>query len=96
LGKSPDPKVSAIDNANIPFIKVFIKLPKCPTSQDGLNVVYQRDKWEIAKWTHESWCRTHRLSGCQDKSGCNKTLAEEQVLKDAFQYALDNNKKVHF
>jgi bisphosphoglycerate-independent phosphoglycerate mutase (AlkP superfamily) len=32
-GKSPDPKVSAIDNANIPFIKVFIKLPKCPTSQ---------------------------------------------------------------
>jgi bisphosphoglycerate-independent phosphoglycerate mutase (AlkP superfamily) len=35
-GKSP-PKVSAIDNANIPFIKVFIKLPKCPTSH-GLNV----------------------------------------------------------
>jgi hypothetical protein len=32
LGKSPDPKVSAIDNANIPFIKVFIKLPKCSTS----------------------------------------------------------------
>ena len=26
----------------------------------------------------------------------NKTLAQEQVLKDAFQYAKDNNKKVHF
>jgi 2,3-bisphosphoglycerate-independent phosphoglycerate mutase len=26
----------------------------------------------------------------------NKTLAKEQVLKDAFQYAKDNNKKVHF
>jgi 2,3-bisphosphoglycerate-independent phosphoglycerate mutase len=37
-GKSPTPKVSAIDNANIPFIKVFIKLPKCSTSLDGLNV----------------------------------------------------------
>jgi 2,3-bisphosphoglycerate-independent phosphoglycerate mutase len=37
-GKSPDPKVSAIDNANIPFIKVFIKLPKCQLRTDGLNV----------------------------------------------------------
>jgi 2,3-bisphosphoglycerate-independent phosphoglycerate mutase len=26
----------------------------------------------------------------------NKTLAEEQVLKDAFQYAMDNNKKYIF
>ncbi|MFB0909818.1 MAG: 2,3-bisphosphoglycerate-independent phosphoglycerate mutase, partial [Flavobacterium sp.] len=26
----------------------------------------------------------------------NKTLAKEQVLQDAFQYALDNHKKVHF
>jgi hypothetical protein len=33
VGEKSDPKVSAIDNANIPFIKVFIKLPKCPTSQ---------------------------------------------------------------
>jgi 2,3-bisphosphoglycerate-independent phosphoglycerate mutase len=31
-GWGKDPKVSAIDNANIPFIKVFIKLPKCSTS----------------------------------------------------------------
>jgi 2,3-bisphosphoglycerate-independent phosphoglycerate mutase len=45
---------------------------------------------------HESWCRTHRLSGFKDKSGCNKTLAEEQVLKDAFQYAMDNNKSTFF
>jgi bisphosphoglycerate-independent phosphoglycerate mutase (AlkP superfamily) len=42
---------------------------------------------------HESWCRTHRLSGfSQDKSGCNKTL-EEQV-KDAFM--LWTIIKVHF
>jgi 2,3-bisphosphoglycerate-independent phosphoglycerate mutase len=26
----------------------------------------------------------------------NETLAQEQVLKDAFQYAKDKNKKVHF
>jgi 2,3-bisphosphoglycerate-independent phosphoglycerate mutase len=48
-GKSPDPKVSAIDNANIPFIKVFIKLPSAQLRTDGLNVGLPRDKWEIAK-----------------------------------------------
>jgi hypothetical protein len=37
-GENLRPKVSAIDNANIPFKKVFIKLPKCPTRTDGLNV----------------------------------------------------------
>jgi 2,3-bisphosphoglycerate-independent phosphoglycerate mutase len=37
-GKSPDPKVSAIDNANIPFIKVFINYPSAQLRTDGLNV----------------------------------------------------------
>jgi 2,3-bisphosphoglycerate-independent phosphoglycerate mutase len=37
-GKSPDPKVSAIDNANIPFIKVFIKTTSAQLRTDGLNV----------------------------------------------------------
>jgi 2,3-bisphosphoglycerate-independent phosphoglycerate mutase len=40
-------------------------------------------------------CRTHRLSGFAkiNLAVANKTLAEEQVLKDAFQYAMA---KVHF
>jgi hypothetical protein len=38
LGKISDPKVSAIDNANIPFIKVFIKHPSAQLRTDGLNV----------------------------------------------------------
>ncbi len=39
-GNSPDPKVSAIDNANIPFIKsLYTKYP-----------VAQLAKWGIPKW----------------------------------------------
>jgi hypothetical protein len=68
------PKVSAIDNANIPFIKVFIKLPKCPTSH-GPKCRFTGGTNEIAKWTHESWCRTHRLSGFSKINlAVNKTL----------------------
>ena len=38
-GKSPDPKVSAIDNANIPFINsLYTKYPNAQLRTDGLNV----------------------------------------------------------
>ena len=38
-GKSPDPKVSAIDNANIPFINsLYQKYPSAQLRTDGLNV----------------------------------------------------------
>jgi 2,3-bisphosphoglycerate-independent phosphoglycerate mutase len=36
LGKSPDPKVSAIDNANIPFINSLYKTSQCSTSDRRL------------------------------------------------------------
>ena len=38
-GKSPDPKVSAIDNANTPFIdSLYNKYPNAQLRTDGLNV----------------------------------------------------------
>ncbi len=38
-GKSPDPKVSAIDNANIPFINsLYTKYANASLRTDGLNV----------------------------------------------------------
>jgi len=38
-GKSPDPKVSAIDNANVPFINsLYTKYPNAQLRTDGLNV----------------------------------------------------------
>ena len=38
-GKSPDPKVSAIDNANIPFINsLYTQYPSAQLRTDGLNV----------------------------------------------------------
>ena len=38
-GKSPDPKVSAIDNAQTPFIdSLYTKYPNAQLLTDGLNV----------------------------------------------------------
>ncbi|MFY7758117.1 MAG: 2,3-bisphosphoglycerate-independent phosphoglycerate mutase, partial [Flavobacterium stagni] len=38
-GKSPDPKVSAIDNANVPFINsLYTQYPNAELRTDGLNV----------------------------------------------------------
>ena len=38
-GKSPDPKVSAIDNANIPFINsLYSNYPSAQLRTDGLHV----------------------------------------------------------
>ena len=38
-GKSPDPKVSAIDNANTPFIdSLYTKFPNAQLRTDGLHV----------------------------------------------------------
>ena len=38
-GKAPDPKVSAIDNANTPFINsLYQKFPNAQLRTDGLNV----------------------------------------------------------
>ena len=38
-GKSPDPKVSAIDNANVPFINSLYKnYPSAQLRTDGLHV----------------------------------------------------------
>jgi 2,3-bisphosphoglycerate-independent phosphoglycerate mutase len=96
LGKSPDPKVSAIDNANIPFIKVFIKLPKCSTSQDGLNVGLPEGQMGNSVGHMNLGAGRIVYQFKINLAVANKTLAEEQVLKDAFQYALDNNKKYIF
>jgi 2,3-bisphosphoglycerate-independent phosphoglycerate mutase len=94
-GKSPDPKVSAIDNANIPFIKVFIKL-KCSTS-DGLNVGLPEGQMGNSEVGHMNGAgRIVYQDLAKINLAVNKTLAEEQVLKDAFQYAMDNNKKSTF
>jgi 2,3-bisphosphoglycerate-independent phosphoglycerate mutase len=99
-GKSPDPKVSAIDNANIPFIKSLYKnYPSAQLRTDGLNVGLpegQMGNSEVGHMNLGAGRIVYQDLAKINLAVANKTLAEEQVLKDAFQYAMDNNKKVHF
>lgn len=99
-GKSPDPKVSAIDNANIPFINsLYENYPSAHLRTDGLNVGLPEGQMGNSEVGHMNLGAGRIVY--QDLAKINlavthKTLAREQVLKDAFQYAKDNNKKVHF
>jgi 2,3-bisphosphoglycerate-independent phosphoglycerate mutase len=99
-GKSPDPKVSAIDNANVPFINSLYKnYPSAQLRTDGLHVGLPEGQMGNSEVGHMNLGAGRIVY--QDLAKINlavahKTLAKEQVLKDAFQYAKDNNKDVHF
>ncbi len=99
-GKSPDPKVSAIDNANIPFINsLYTKYPSAQLRTDGLNVGLpegQMGNSEVGHMNLGAGRIVYQDLAKINLAVANKTLAKEQVLKDAFQYAKDNHKKVHF
>ncbi|MBF7091862.1 2,3-bisphosphoglycerate-independent phosphoglycerate mutase [Flavobacterium sp. ALJ2] len=99
-GKSPDPKVSAIDNANVPFINSLYKnYPSAQLRTDGLNVGLPEGQMGNSEVGHMNLGAGRIVY--QDLAKINlavahNTLAKEQVLVDAFTYAKENNKKVHF
>ena len=99
-GKSPDPKVSAIDNANVPFINsLYTKYPSAQLRTDGLHVGLpegQMGNSEVGHMNLGAGRIVYQDLAKINLAVANKTLAQEQVLKDAFQYAKDNHKKVHF
>ncbi|MEL1239426.1 2,3-bisphosphoglycerate-independent phosphoglycerate mutase [Flavobacterium flavipallidum] len=99
-GKSPDPKVSAIDNANVPFIdSLYKKYPSAQLRTDGLHVGLpegQMGNSEVGHMNLGAGRIVYQDLAKINLAVANKTLAQEQVLKDAFQYAKENNKKVHF
>jgi 2,3-bisphosphoglycerate-independent phosphoglycerate mutase len=99
-GKSPDPKVSAIDNANVPFINSLYKnYPNAQLRTDGLHVGLpegQMGNSEVGHMNLGAGRIVYQDLAKINLAVANKTLAQEQVLKDAFQYAKDNHKKVHF
>lgn len=99
-GKSPDPKVSAIDNANVPFINsLYTKYPSAQLRTDGLNVGLpegQMGNSEVGHMNLGAGRIVYQDLAKINLAVANKTLAKEQVLIDAFNYAKANNKKVHF
>ena len=99
-GKSPDPKVSAIDNANVPFINSLYKnYPSAQLRTDGLNVGLpegQMGNSEVGHMNLGAGRIVYQDLAKINLAVANDTLAREKVLVDAFTYAKENNKKVHF
>ncbi len=99
-GKSPDPKVSAIDNAQTPFIdSLYTKYPSASLRTDGLHVGLPEGQMGNSEVGHMNLGAGRIVYQDLVKINLavkNKTLQEEEVLKNAFEYAKTNNKNVHF
>lgn len=99
-GISPNPKVSAIDQANTPFIDSLYKnYPHATLRTDGLNVGLPEGQMGNSEVGHMNLGAGRIVY--QDLVKINlavekNTLANEQVLTDALNYAKKNNKPVHF
>ena len=98
-GKSPDPKVSAIDNANIPFINsLYTKYPSAQLRTDGLNVGLPEGQMGNSEVGHMNLGAGRIVYQDLVKINLavkNKTLHNEPELVAALKYAKNNNKAVH-
>ena len=98
-GKSPDPKVSAIDNAKTPFIdSLYNKYPNASLRTDGLHVGLPEGQMGNSEVGHMNLGAGRIVYQDLVKINLavqNKTLQKEQVLVDAFTYAKVNEKNVH-
>lgn len=99
-GKSPDPRVSAIDNANTPFIDSLYKnYPNANLLTDGMHVGLPEGQMGNSEVGHMNLGAGRIVY--QDLAKINlavreNTLKDEPALKEAFLYARNNKKKVHF
>ena len=99
-GKSPDPKVSAIDNANVPFMNsLYTEYPNAQLRTDGLNVGLpegQMGNSEVGHMNLGAGRIVYQDLAKINLAVKNKAMSQEQPLIDAFNYAKANNKAVHF
>ena len=98
-GKSPDPKVSAIDNANIQFINsLYEKYPHAQLRTDGLNVGLpegQMGNSEVGHMNLGAGRIVYQDLAKINLAAANKTFSQEKVLVEAFEYAKSQNVNVH-
>ena len=99
-GKSPDPNVSAIDHANTPFIdNLYKEYPSAILRTDGLHVGLPEGQMGNSEVGHMNLGAGRIVYQDLVKVNLavkNKTLNNETVLVNAFEYAKQNNKSVHF
>ncbi len=99
-GVTQDPKVSAIAQANTPYIdSLYGKYPNAELLTHGMNVGLPDGQMGNSEVGHMNLGAGRIVY--QDLAKINmavekKTLTSEPVLKEAFEYAKKNNKKVHF
>ncbi|MFL1012985.1 2,3-bisphosphoglycerate-independent phosphoglycerate mutase [Flavisericum labens] len=99
-GNSPDPKVSAIDHANTPFIdSLYTKYPHATLRTDGEHVGLPKGQMGNSEVGHMNLGAGRIVY--QDLAKINlaiekDTLKNEKVLIYALKYASENNKNVHF
>jgi len=90
-GKSPDPKVSAIDNAQTPFIdNLYNKYAHAQLRTDGLHVGLpegQMGNSEVGHMNLGAGRIVYQDLAKINLAVNNQTLAQEKVLVDAFNYA---------
>ena len=99
-GKSPDPKVSAIDNAETPFIdSLYSKYPNATLRTDGEHVglpTGQMGNSEVGHMNLGAGRIVYQDLAKINLAVENDTLKDEKELVEALAYAKENNKKVHF
>jgi len=99
-GKSPDPKVSAIDNAQIPFINsLYEQYPNAQLRTDGLHVGLpegQMGNSEVGHINLGAGRIVYQDLARINRAVENKNVNQEPPLIEAFKYALENDKSVHF
>lgn len=99
-GKSPNPNVSAIAQANTPFIdSLYDNYPNANLLTDGMNVGLPEGQMGNSEVGHMNLGAGRIVY--QDLAKINKavqenTLKNEPVIQEAFNYAKTNSKKVHF
>ncbi|AWM14059.1 2,3-bisphosphoglycerate-independent phosphoglycerate mutase [Flavobacterium sediminis] len=99
-GKSPDPKVSAIDNAETPFIdSLYTQYPNAQLRTDGLNVGLpegQMGNSEVGHMNLGAGRIVYQDLAKINLAVQNQTMANEKALNDAIEYALNHDKPIHF
>jgi 2,3-bisphosphoglycerate-independent phosphoglycerate mutase len=98
-GKAPDPKVSAIDNAQVPFINsLYKKYPNAQLRTDGLNVGLPEGQMGNSEVGHMNLGAGRIIY--QDLEKINLTVQDrsierEKAIENAFTYAKEHDKPVH-
>lgn len=99
-GMAPDPKVSAVDQAKTPFIDaLYHNYSNATLRTDGLHVGLPEGQMGNSEVGHMNLGAGRIVYQDLVKINLavkNNTLQQERVLRNAFQYAVDNNKPVHF